>query len=193
MFRQEISPSSNFSLQISNFGNIGGSQNGWEFQDLALEFCISTKPAGNSLPRARVTAVFWSAPADSSPPPGAPVPTHLSGDSKRNGKIRHSRRTRCQAAAGEIWRVLEISMEKWYTSISLWCLLFIILYRIKNLSTLFFKADFFFRLKSFPAFQFCYKCDNKRQNLPEQRCWCKLSLYVFKYYVLDMTIPNPLS
>lgn len=61
MFRQEISPSSNFSLQISNFGNIGGSQNGWEFQDLALEFCISTKPAGNSLPRARVTAVFWSA------------------------------------------------------------------------------------------------------------------------------------
>ena len=61
MFRQEISPSSNFSLQISNFGNIGGSQNGWEFQDLALEFCISTHPAGNSLPCARVTAVFWSA------------------------------------------------------------------------------------------------------------------------------------
>lgn len=131
--------------------------------------------------------------ADSSPPPRAPLPAHLSGDSKRNGKIRRSRRTRYQAAAGEIWRVLEISMEKWYTSISLWCLLFIILHRIKNLSTLFFKADFFFRLKSFPAFQFCYKCDNKRQNLPEQRCWCKLSLYVFKYYVLDMTIPNPLS
>ena len=61
MFRQEISPSSNFSLQISNFGNIGGSQNGWEFQDLALEFCISTHPAGNGLPCARVPAVFWSA------------------------------------------------------------------------------------------------------------------------------------
>merc|ERR1719150_1885124 len=40
--------------------------------------------------------------ADSSPPPRAPLPAHLSGDLKRNGKIRRSRRTRYQAAAGEI-------------------------------------------------------------------------------------------
>ena len=81
MFRQEISPSSNFSLQISNFGNIGGSQNGWEFQDLALEFCISTKPAGNSLPRARVPAVF----SPGSGQPGVCLPSRQQSSARGSG------------------------------------------------------------------------------------------------------------